>query len=202
MLSVTDFSNPDERARWLEAHSQEAAVALIVRAVPNLKDRSDVLPVFRAAIVSWAWAAYPNNRQELDPPVRAVASAAMSVNCCFFERAASGAAAAAIAPNWPVYASNAILHALDAANSDARKIDGRALAALATDADDLNQGFSSGGLANQRLWLERVPPWARNNWERLKHALLAEGQDWGVWMAFGLSYQNVAVVGHAIVAMP
>jgi hypothetical protein len=183
---VTDFSDPGERARWLEAHSQEAAVALaaraVLRAVPNLKDRSDVLPVFRSAIVSWAWVAYPSNRQELGRPALAVASEARNVNRYFLERAASAAAASAIVPNWPVYTSDAILHALEAASSGFRKIDDRALRALAIDADKLNEGLSPDSLVRQRLWLDRQPTWARNNWEQLKQALLTEGKDWDVWI--------------------
>jgi hypothetical protein len=56
------------------------------------------------------------------------------------------------------------------------------LTAYSTDAELLDQRTSPVTLANQQLWPGRLPDWVEDAWDQLKQALLAEDDDWIVWV--------------------
>jgi len=56
------------------------------------------------------------------------------------------------------------------------------MAAIAADADALDNRFDPVTLANQQLWAGGPPTWVMANWEDLKSVLVAARENWEVWI--------------------
>ena len=147
--------------------------------------RKAILRMFRAVAAAWATAAYPGRRGELNRAARAALRGMADIKAPPWERAAAYAAAAAAAavtePESRGYASTAVSYALDAVQGDRDEVFEVTLAALAADADLLDQRYSPATLAlSSTLWTV-VPDWAFEAWAQLEQALLGVQEDWEVW---------------------
>lgn len=196
--AVTDFSNPDERERWLKSQTVEVAMVIAARAalrvVPvlslargstgsRLTRRKMILRVYRAVAAAWAVSAFPGRRDALTDAARKAVSGLGDVRAAPPERAAAYALAALLESSTeiPARAATAVGYALDAAGEKGQHAFDNMLAAIETDANLLRERFSPVTLATSQLWPTRPPEWVRESWEELKTALIAENEGWHVW---------------------
>jgi hypothetical protein len=194
---LVDFSNADERLRWLKAQTEDVVAVLAARAalrvapaIPLQLVRSNsrtggrklVLRVFRAVAAAWATAAYPSHRDILRGSARAAVFGLGNVKAAPPIRAAAYAlAVAASRAQVASRASTAIGYALDAAGSKGSEAFEVTLKAIAADAQLLDERFSPVTIATSQLWPGRIPDWVRDNLEELRKALLGANEDWEVW---------------------
>ncbi|WP_459591286.1 hypothetical protein [Bradyrhizobium diazoefficiens] len=209
--SEIDFSNPDERLRWLQ--TQPADVAWVIaaraalRALPGLSlargsgrsrltRRRMILRVFRAVDAAWAVSAFPGSRDALRNAARQASSGMGDLQATPVERAAAYALATLLASNTdtPARASTAIGYALDMAGEGGKLAFETMLDAIETDANLLRERFSPVTMATSQLWRNRPPEWAIDRWEELKRTLIAANEGWHVW---SLWYEN-RLFGHVI----
>jgi hypothetical protein len=214
--SMTDFSNRDERIRWLEAHSQEVAVAFAARAalrgVAALgRQRSEgdtALRVLRCVAASWALAAYPDQRPVLLRAARIAISSRSRRATNFSERAAINAVRTATTKNWVSSASKAVGYALKSAGAKGDRGFEIFLMNLAADAQQLDHGICPTTLVQSRLWKFHAPTlspaqeesWSRGEdrigirriadaWNDFASDLKGLGDHWRVWIEW---YAHVA----------
>jgi hypothetical protein len=209
--SEIDFSNPDERERWLQ--TQPADVAWVIaaraalRAVPGLSlargatrsrltRRKMIFRVFRAVDAAWAVSVFPGRQDALKNAARKAVSEMGDLRATPTERAGAYALATLLASNAdiPARASTAIGYALDMAGESGQLAFDTMLNAVETDANLLRERFSPVTIATSQLWRNRPPQWAIERWEELKLALLAENEGWHVW---SLWYES-RLFGHVI----
>ena len=148
--------------------------------------------MFRCADSTWAVAAYPGYRDRL---ISAALNTLDSVEPRpqWLQRSES-AAISAVATT-ASHGRKRMSSAVEAANSaiDAAEQKGgkkglhEMLAALASEAAQLDQGFEPVTIANQQLWpmpKPLLPAWVGNGWEALKTRLLATHENWEVWISW------------------
>lgn len=196
--SEIDFSNPDERERWLQEQPVEVAMVIAARAalrtVPvlslargstgsRLTRRKMILRVFRAVAAAWAVSAFPGRRDALTNAARKAVSGLGDVQAAPPERAAAYALASLLESSTeiPARAATAVGYALDAAGEKGQLAFDSMLAAIETDVNLLRERFSAVTIATSQLWPSRPPEWVRESWEELKNALIAENEGWHVW---------------------
>lgn len=184
---MVEIGSKDEFETWLRRQPRGVAVALAARAalrvLPLLKAakasrgfRSNiVLPVFRAAAVSWAAANYPAREREL-------AGAASAATFAPFTGAASTTASAAVetaafAPFFDVFDPAAFTAPVFAAAGTSAF-----QRAISADAELVDDGAAPSAIASLPLWPnEGQPVELQSFWEKLKRGLLEAGEDWNVW---------------------
>lgn len=196
--SEIDFSNPEERERWLQTQPVEVAMVIAaraaLRAVPvlslardstgsRLTRRKMILRAYRAVAAAWAVSAFPGRRDALTNAARKAISGLGDVRAAPPERAAAYALAALLESSTeiPARAATAVGYALDAAGEKGQLAFDNMLAAIETDANLLRGRFSPVTVATSQLWPTRPPEWVRESWEELKNALIAENEGWHVW---------------------
>lgn len=196
--SEIDFSNPDERERWLQTQPIEVAMIIAaraaLRAVPVLSltqgstgsrliRRRMILRVFRAVAAAWAVSAFPGRRDALTNAARKAVSGLGDVQAAPPERGAAYALAALLesSEHIPVRAATAVSYALDAAGEKGHIAFDSMLSAIETDANLLRERVSAVTIATSQLWPSRPPDWVRESWEELKSSLIAENEGWHVW---------------------
>ena len=183
---VVKFSNSEDVERWLRHTPREVAIVIAARAalrvVPSLalalRQRRGgartigtdvILPVLRATAAPWVAARYPTRVVATRAAADIVATRADAADA-----AADAAAAAAAAAD----------DADAAVASYAARTAGAAAAftAVSVDANAIDGGKSAAALAGEKLWLDRRPEWARENWAALKKALTGLDEGWEVWL--------------------
>ena len=203
-----DFANRTEVRAWLATKSSEVANAfalrLALRALPVLavefkgnKSRigsetvaSIVLPVFRTMIWLWAGANSPgrntNSLSSFGAEAASLASArdaARDDSATAFLIAAASAALGAYGGN--ASAASAAEAYICAAKSSAAVTGGpgRILvrAAVASDAATIDNGISLAEFLHRPIWPDGIPSWAKNDWKKLKIALIALDENWKNW---------------------
>lgn len=136
-----------------------------------------VLPIFRAAAVSWAAAKYQAVETELP-----TARAAEAVKGAIEERAVADRQRAFVFPKILFCPSSgtsadtvraALCSALDASAGDAT--------ALRWDAAAISGGLSIKDVLTRKLWPRAKPRRIAQLWTDIKQGLLAANDDWGVW---------------------
>ena len=187
-----------------------AVPALAEEALAGDGARHIILATFRGMAAAWATAGYPAHGADLQAASASAKAAAADAAHHGYEAAAAVAyaaeAAAAAVYGFAEYAAAAYA---DAAYADAAVAYGyeyyvgptrgggvEAIAARATadaaasgDADAIDAQLRAGGhatavaaaLALRPLWPDGRPVWAIHNWNQLKEALRAAGEDWEVW---------------------
>ena len=191
---------------WLKRQPRSLSVALAARVAlrvlpvygaTDVSVRDLVLPVFRAAAVSWAAAKYPAHKKELAACAAAADSAVSRL------RLASGLDAPIgtmhqhlAAPFWAIAASIAAAEATFTraafaaraawaakAAADAADAADAFWTAVSIDATRLELGVTASDLAGSRLWPQSQgqPDRLRSLWHEMEATLNAAGQDWQVW---------------------
>ena len=125
---------------------------------------------------------YPGKRDALNKAARAALLGLGDVKAPSPIRAAVYAAATATGEAGAISRASIVVgYALDAAGSKGLEAFETFLHALATDANLLDQKFSTVTLANSQLWPSNIPDWIRNSWDEMRSALLDADEEWDVW---------------------
>jgi hypothetical protein len=202
----TQFADGEAVTQWLVRQpadvAQVFAARAALRALPSLAarlrrpesagqaDRERILRVFCCLAASWATAAYPGHRAELQAASQSMVNSIKSAHGIHESAAFMAAASAAASPTSQAVhlAATASTQALDAVGEGGQQSFDAMLrafeqdaGALATGETILTQGFSPVTVAHQPLWPRDVPDWARENWGELKSTLHTSGEDWEVW---------------------
>ncbi|MGX1050857.1 hypothetical protein AB7M74_001792 [Bradyrhizobium japonicum] len=194
--TLPEFSSGEDVTRWLKVQPQDVSVAFAARAalrvIPVFKMGRPrrlrrTLRMFRCVAAAWTVAAYPDDRDKL------VAAALNAFNFVGLKpqgiqrsesAAISAAAAASLEGDILSSASAAASSAIDAAASMGRESFEDALAALASDAEQLARRLPAPTLAKQPLWLNTsagLPDRFDDEWQEQKASLLSANEHWGVW---------------------
>lgn len=196
---MVEFSNREDVERWLRGKPRDIAMVIAARAllrvVPLLANalggrggaflvkKDIVIPVLHAASIALdaihGGAGYAGVRGALSY----FASSAAAFDVAFVARAAADTLDA-------VHARDSVPAAADAisATAAAGRAAGVALnsnyGAVSGDANASERGMTTISLARSGLWPRGVPEWAKNNWSRLKEALLSLDDNWEVWTSW------------------
>ena len=198
-MPLVEINNREELEAWLRKEPREVAAALAARAalrvLPLLQTtkfdelRDISLPVFRALAVSWAVARYPARGTELAARGGYMAAAQFMAFgptdvTALVANAAARTAAAAVTPDALTAAARAAAYAADAIFAAAD--DGAAAAAfwsaVSIDATRVEDRWSVSDIAGSPLWPQGQPERLQSLWLEMKTMLLAERQDWPVWI--------------------
>lgn len=201
---VVEFSKREDLKRWLDGKPREWAVVIAVRAAlrvaPTLATtlgqrgggvrnvgRDIILPTFHEMAVAWVGGTWPIHRADIRGPNFSNYPSILAYdrkNAVHVRAAAYAARAAGVSVDANMAATDAVDYAYVAARTaDAIAID--IWSAVSADATALEiaepMGLRPTDLAIQYLWPTGTPKWAKENWTKLRSALLAADEDWEVW---------------------
>ena len=186
---MVEISSHVELEEWLRDKPREFAVAIASRAalrtLPALFSSHDmVLPVFRAAFVSWVASGSSEVKLRQEAAIAAAAAddvAEGEAPALFVARSAAWAAYAAARNRPAVDAADAVRCAELAAGAARADVWAAVSSDMAMLADDHRRKLTPARLAFRRLWPKGRPQRTTTDWQVLKTALLEAGEDWEVW---------------------
>ena len=195
---MLEFGNTEDVRHWLARQSPEAMAVFVARAalrvVPTFSlayghNFSRPMQMFRCVDSAWAFGAYPGHRDRLISGALSTLDWAQP-NAEWLQRSESAAisAVATVASHGRKrmsFAFEAVNSAIDAAEQKGgKKAVQELLAALSSEAAQLDQRIEPVTIVNQQLWpmpKPRVPVWIGDGWKSLTRKLLAEQENWEVW---------------------
>jgi hypothetical protein len=199
---LVEIRNPEELEAWLKKQPDAVAVALAARAALRVLPlvhgakafksyrEGIVLPVVRAAAISWVVAKYPARAMQLEAAARSATYACNRVFVVANNYSARTAATAA------AYAARATYGAITADAATAAHAAGDAAgdaaaalwSAVSADATRIEKQATASGVASDMLWPNSgsaspygVPEPLWSLWQEMEAALVAANEDWQVW---------------------
>ena len=196
---MVEFKDSDDLRKWLVGKSVEFSQVIATRiALRTLPTTGQIYPfnkiddktrdkltssIFRACLILWVARKFPVHDINIyatnaNNATNAAANAAHTDFAAIFVTGAAIAAIAADADFAIVYTSDAAALAAHAVVRATVDID----YAVAIDATLLKEDISPQKLAEQPLWHKEMPEELKKEWQSLKKVLLAQSQNWQVWV--------------------